>query len=115
MEEPIIHHNEEYWGTAETIVLAGGAGVCKLSFYNDEPTAAWLYNISVIPEKREQGIGQALLNEAFERAAKERPYLYLNVAPGSWVKDWYIRNGFEVLGPSDVWQWIVLRKNLRDE
>jgi len=114
--KPIIHHNEEYWGVAESIILDGGSGLCKLSYYDDEPTAVWLYGVSVIPEKRGQGIGQELLNISISRAKdSNRHYLYLSVNPETWQKEWYIRNGFEIMGPSDDWKYIVLRKNLRDE
>lgn len=93
----IIHHNEWYWGVAETIISNGGRGVCKVTKAKVE-NDAWLDGLSVVAGSRKKGIGNSLLARAQERAkAIGATRLSLWTEPQSWMREWYERQGFQVV------------------
>lgn len=97
----VVHHND--WGgyDEDVFILDGGAAVCMLAFPGGGDPAehqgrAWLHDLSVLPDYRKKGYATALLEMCREAARKGgRKVLSLWVSPGSWMEDWYRRNGFE--------------------
>lgn len=86
--ERIVHENNlrtEHW---VTVILDGGSACGIVS--TDGPTAGCVHNVSVIPEKRGQGLGNALLSAleevAVENLGRTRLYLYTDPKTAKWYK-----------------------------
>ena len=70
-------------------------GTCRLTIYDTCPSVMFLSTLIVNEKCRKQGIGTAILEEV-EKIAKESgcDVISLQVKHNSWMKDWYLRNGF---------------------
>ena len=93
--ERIVHDNNLRAAHWATVILEGGSACGIVS--TEGPTAGWVHNVSVIPEKRGKGLGNALLS-AIEEVAVEnlgRTRLYLNTDPKT--AKWYKRHGWRHL------------------
>lgn len=96
----VVHHNDWDGYREDVIVLDGGVAVCMLAFPGgDDPVGhqnrAWLHDLSVIPDFRRKGYATVLVGMCREAARKDgRKRLSIWVSPGSWMEDWYRRNGF---------------------
>lgn len=109
----ILHQNKWSWGRAETIVVAEGFGLCRVSVEDEDKSVAWLTNLIVFDAMRRQGLGNRLLDIAIMRAAKMgAKILRLWVEEkNSWQREWYERRGF-VLTDKDFDE-VVLEMDLK--
>ena len=80
-------------GTSEQVVLVDGEPAGRL-VVREEPAALHLVDISVLPDRRGQGIGTQLIGELQERAAAGGLPLLLHVDIGSPAERLYVRLGF---------------------
>ena len=95
----VYHRNENEWGRTSVIVMAMGKALAMVTVTNGESDVAVIHDIMVHPSKREQGFGDALLAEAHDEARRlGARTLRLSVEPGTWMQDWYYRNGFRTVG-----------------
>ena len=76
---------------------------CRLSFYNDTPQEAVISDLYVHESIRKQGGATSILNWCFE-CAKDWGCnsISLRSDHDDWVRQWYMRLGFEVES-SQVW------------
>jgi GNAT superfamily N-acetyltransferase len=95
-KNPIIHHNEWWWGISETIIAGQGVAICKVSIENNDMSVAWLSDVSIVPAYRGRGYGNELLYYAIQRAqvVMRAKILYLRANPHDWPIEWYKRHGF---------------------
>ena len=70
---------------------------CRFSLYmyDDDKKSLYLSNIEVYDSSRGKGIGNEILEFAYEKARKRNiTSLYLFVLEHSWMHEWYKRKGF---------------------
>ena len=97
MPNYFLHQNTWDWGRSEFIVIADGAALCQVSVETDNPSIAWLTDLSVCELSRGRGYGNQLLKYAKERArAMGAAILCIWVDSCQWMLEWYIRNGFRI-------------------
>ena len=91
----ITHFKTEPWGTSVCIMHPDGHGFARVYWYDDDDTVAYFDMLSVSQSERKQGIGRDLLKEqesiAFCLGLRKGCLLVEN---GTWMKDWYIREGY---------------------
>lgn len=91
----ITHFKTESWGTSVCIMHPDGHGFARVYWYDDDDTVAYFDMLSVSQSERKQGIGRNLLKEqesiAFCLGLRKGCLLVEN---GTWMKDWYIREGY---------------------
>lgn len=95
----VIHKNKWLWGESWIIVTTDGCGLVTVSFEKDmfsgDEPASVLSGLSVVSEKRQSGLGRALV-EAAENVARERgaKLMILWADKNDWVINWYKRLGY---------------------
>ena len=66
-----------------------------LYMYDDDKKSLYLSNVEVYDSSRGKGIGNEILEFAYEKARKRNiTSLYLFVLEHSWMHEWYKRKGF---------------------
>lgn len=89
----IYHHKED--GT--TIMTAGGEGICSVTL-DEIKSCAMIYQLSVEERHRRNGYGKMLLDEAENEARRlGASVVSLAAKKGSFMLDWYQRDGYEPL------------------
>ena len=109
----IIHKNKWALGETHNIILEDGAAIVRVSVYNDDPKTAWIFNVSVIEERRGEGLGDKIL-ELAEKEAREMgaTTVKLSVEEDLWCKDWYKRKGYVFENYMVEFKGEILLKNL---
>lgn len=87
----------EWWGKGIFIICANGLGVIRITQENNS-NEIWIDSLNVYKSARNKGIAEKLLSIA-EKKAKEygADCVYIQAKKGSWMIDWYIRRGYEIL------------------
>ena len=94
----LIHENEWWWGRKNTIVLNEGRALCAICIEKDDPSVAWLEGVIVHKAFRGLGYGNQLLDAAKKEARRMgAKVLFLNTDAGSWMEEWYKRNGWTLM------------------
>lgn len=83
---------------------------CRLSFYNDTPQEAFISDLYVHESIRKQGGATSILNWCYE-CAKDYGCNSISLQSDNddWVRQWYMRLGFEVKS-SQMWLTKTLSK-----
>ena len=98
----VYHINHWPWGTTVSIVTSDGAGKVDLSFEKDNPGVCFLSGLSVIPEKRNQGIATRLLSDAIDSCRARWVFrIDLQAVKKDWLIEFYEKNGFSRCGERD--------------
>lgn len=107
---------ENKWPNYNEIVHISNDGLCTISICdNDIDGFGFIYNLVVHETARNQGRGQYLLDLAELEIIRtfKRQYAVLRVVPGSWMEQWYRRNGYrDYADAMNVDGYIELRKKL---
>ena len=107
---------ENKWPNYNEIVHISNDGLCTISICdNDIYGFGFIYNLVVHETARNQGRGQYLLDLAELEIIRtfKRRYALLRVVPGSWMEQWYRRNGYKDTGkPNTARGYIDLIKEL---
>ena len=94
--EVVKHRNKWPFGNSTIIVLDNGYGIVKVSYETAYPDECTIIGLTVHESKRQQGLGNKLLQEA-EKEAKEyykinKVCLYTDKT--NFTYDWYKRHGY---------------------
>lgn len=84
----------------EILVLAEDKkSVCRIHIYKDEEKTAYLTDLHVLEEVRQQGRGSEILDYC-TGLAKENGCANVELRCDSvgWLSEWYMRKGFNVVG-----------------
>lgn len=113
----VIHTNRTPFGRTTTIILADGYAYVMVSIMDDNPIVAVIHDLTVHKERRGEGLGRMLLEEATQEAGKIGVTVArLAVKPNSWLAEWYKRHGFVEIGPAELPpDHIVMEKDLNGE
>lgn len=93
----MIIHNADDKDNVYTLDFVNGYALCMVYKDDTDDNVAWLANVRVHPDYRQQGLGNLLINQSIQ-FAREHGFEYLKLAtlPG-WRVDWYKRHGFEII------------------
>ena len=113
----LFHRNKAHYGHTSTIVLDDGNGLVSVTIMNGREDMAVIHDLIVMKNKRGEGLGRALLEEACaEAAGLGAKTVRLSVAPGSWLEEWYKRHGFQEIGEVEYdGLFVVLEKKCGEE
>lgn len=117
-----IFHITSSWQASDhtTIVaLEDGkvVGSCIVDYNGSNHKDAYLWNLWVVPEKRELRIAGKLISyaeqDARSRRCKDLSLGWLAIDTDGWVLDWYKRIGFKVTGYRHSDNATILTKQLK--
>ena len=93
--EFVKHKNIWNWGDSIIIITSDAYGIVTVSFETRDLDVAYISGLSVVNDKRNQGYGSILLEEA-EKEIKNRncKVIYIGCDPNLWVYSWYKRKGY---------------------
>lgn len=94
----LIHRNNAFFGRTHTIILADGNAYAMVTIMDTNKSVAILHDLTVYKDKRGEGLGSAVLEEACDEAGRMgADAVWLSVEPNSWLEEWYKRHGFNPL------------------
>lgn len=82
-------------------------GSFNLECYSDDINAFILTALYVREEHREQGHGNELLKDAEDIARACNKSILLKVEQGTFMEDWYKRNGYRLHSDEDEYVWLI--------
>lgn len=89
-------------------------GVFRITISKQTKEVAWLSDVTVDEGRRRIGIGNRILSEAEDVAKKNGcSVISLQVLHGSWMKDWYARKGYSVVGDGYMDNMVMMSKKLK--
>ena len=93
----IRHDNLWWWGKSSTLILDNGKAMIEVSIEDERPDAACIQSLLVHESVRQQGIANAMLTFAEDKAKKAgcEP-VYLCARKGTFLIPWYERRGYNV-------------------
>lgn len=98
-----IRYNESWpWGINITHVFPDGLGYGGVSFEKQCPSG-FIHDLVVHPSAREHGRGSQLLHMLEREIVNyaHRHLAVLEVVPGTWMEQWYKRNGYAETGKKE--------------
>ena len=102
-------------GTRYIVILDDEYPVATARFYELNPECVMLRRVVVLPEYRNQGLGNRLLKEA-EEWMRELGYTQIDVDSRTVATGFYEKNGFQLVGDkvekSGCFECIRMRKNI---
>lgn len=108
----VVHRDNTVYGKTSTIILADGYAFVMITTFDGNPEVAIIHDLRVHKDRRGEGLGRELLEEAYKEAERiGAKYARLSVKKGTWAEEWYKRHGFyEVGGDEMLVDHIVLEK-----
>ena len=99
----VVHINSTFYGKTATIILDDGYAYVMVTILKDTPSVAAIHDLVVHIDKRGQGLGGILLEEACKAGeGMGADTIMLSVIPGSWLEEWYKRHGFRDIGEKET-------------
>ena len=99
----VYHINSTYYGQTATIIIEDGYAYVMVTIMRNNPEDAIIHDLVVHQDRRGEGLGRELLDEAVEMAgAMGAKVAILSVEPGSWLEEWYGRHGFKDTGATET-------------
>ncbi len=91
-------------------------GICRLTFDRKCQDVCFFSTLVVNESSRQKGVGKQLL-QAAELIAKRNNCIRisLQVENNSWMKDWYKREGYEVIADGYDEGMIIMSKEFKEE
>lgn len=100
--EVILHKNDWPWGMTVNVITAGGAAMVEMSFDNVNVGVCWLSGLSVIPERRREGLATYLLKYCERYCKKQGIFrIDLNSVNTESVIGMYKKLGYTEAGDDD--------------
>jgi ribosomal protein S18 acetylase RimI-like enzyme len=98
-----LHHADAQW----SIIERHGEAIGRL-YLRDEPDRLHIIDISLIPQSRGQGIGEAILSDIADRARVEAKVVSIHVEKNNPARSLYQRLGFAVTEDRGVYDFMEL-------
>lgn len=101
------HYAIAYPDAERLVIVHGGEDVGRL-YLCEFPTQVRIVDISLLPESRGRGIGEAILRDIGEDAATRRKLVSIHVEKENEARRLYLRLGFEPVedkGVYDLMEW----------
>ncbi len=93
----ITHENLWWWGKSYTLITDNGKAIIEVSIDADHPDAAYIQSLMVHESVRQQGIANAMLTFAEEKAKKAGcKQAYLCARKGTFLIPLYERRGYKI-------------------
>ena len=93
----ITHENLWWWGKSYTLILDNGKAMIEVSIEDERPDAACIQSLLVHESVRQQGIANAMLTFAEDKAKKAGcEQVYLCARKGTFLIPWYERRGYKI-------------------
>lgn len=91
-------------------------GICRLTFDRKCPDVCFVSTLIVNESSRQHGIGKQLLRAA-ELIAKRKccNHVSLQVENNSWKKEWYKREGYDVIADGYDEGMIIMSKEFKED
>ncbi len=91
----VAHHSKDDWGEEILIMEIHGIAFCRIYWYYDDNSTAYLSWLSVNESERMKGIGTRLqeLREEMARCLGATT-CFLRVKENTWIQDWYQRRKY---------------------
>lgn len=91
----VYHRNKAPYGDTTTIITEDASAYVMVTVLNGKENVAVVHDLVVLKDRRGEGLGSALLEEAVNEAKTMGAEMArLSVEPGSWLEEWYKRHGF---------------------
>lgn len=95
----VYHKNTTPYGHTTAILLGDASAYVMLTRFKTNTHVAVIHDLVVLKERRGEGLGRELLEEAVAEAGRMGvDAVRLSVEPGSWLEGWYKRHGFRETG-----------------
>jgi len=109
----ILHNSITNWGGSVLVMERSGIAFARTYWFNDNDHIYFDW-LSIDEVNRNNGIATKLLNAHIDISKQLGVNSYLWVEDNTWIKDWYIRNGYTYHSkhqtePNSI--WMVLDKN----
>ena len=99
----VFHRNDTFYGRTTVIILADGYALVLVSVMQDNPEIAVIHDLMVHKDRRGEGLGSKLLDEACKEGERiGAQVIMLSVEPDSWLEEWYKRHGFRDIGRKET-------------
>lgn len=96
----VYHRNKPPYGDTTTIITEDASAYVMITRFNSTAKdTAVIHDLVVLKERRGEGLGSALLEEAVAEAGRiGATKVRLSTEPDSWLEEWYMRHGFQETG-----------------
>lgn len=96
------HENKWPWGKTVTFIWSDGVATVDMSFEKNNPGVCYISGLSVVPERRRQGLGLCLMEECINYCQKQDIFrIDLNSVTEPFVMDFYHKLGFQDLDENE--------------
>lgn len=110
-----VHGNQYLWGFCVHIIAESGAGTVEVCFENGK-SHSFVSGLSVLEDRRRQGIGTALLKACERESAQRKRYtVELEIeAQDIYAQEFYEKRGYKVVDnfELDYGDYKLMRKEL---
>ena len=92
----VFHRNKTHYGNTTAIITEDASAYVMVTIFNHDKRNAMIHDLVVLKERRGEGIGREMLEEAVLEAGRMGAEMVrISVEPNSWLEEWYKRHGFE--------------------
>lgn len=95
----VYHRNNPPYGDTTTIITEDASAYVMITQFKTTKDTAVLHDLVVLKDRRGEGLGSAILEEAVAEAKRMgASAVRLSAEPKSWLEEWYKRHGFQETG-----------------
>lgn len=102
------NHYSLHYADAEWLIIERAGEPIGRLYLHEQPGAVHVIDISLMPESRGWGIGEAILRDVAEQAHGEAKAVSIHVEKNNRARSLYLRLGFEVTGDRGVYDLMEL-------
>lgn len=95
----VYHRNKAPYGDITALLTEDASAYVMITIFNEDKGMAVIHDLVVHKDRRGEGLGRLLLEEAVAEAKRMgADAVRLSAEPGSWAEEWYKRHGFQKTG-----------------